>query len=141
MAKTQAEYQREYRARKKLTQITNAPETNAPETNAPSVTKCDHPPDMVCGECSAAENKAIFPPSPTDDFRVPMSGVGVKEGPLSVYSPERWAYLQIRKYVWSESSQRAYLTDSRGCGVIGVVVPGDPAYQGVQHEEPVCTIH
>ena len=68
MAKTQAEYQREYRARKKLTQITNAPETNAPETNAPSVTKCDHPPDMVCGECSAAENKAIFPPGVTDEI-------------------------------------------------------------------------
>ena len=49
MGKTQAEYQREYRERKKLTQETNAPNTNAPESNAPESNAPDEPLCDLCG--------------------------------------------------------------------------------------------
>ena len=47
--------------------------------------------------------------------------------PLDVYSPARWAYLQSRGHKWDADRQRSF----RPAGVVGVPVPGDPAYQGV----------
>ena len=46
------------------------------------------------------------------------------DGPLSVYSPARWAYLQGKEYVWDDDRQIAVRKD----GNIGVAVPGDPGY-------------
>ncbi|KKN77681.1 hypothetical protein LCGC14_0358070 [marine sediment metagenome] len=46
--------------------------------------------------------------------------------PLDVYSESRWTYLQSRGYVWFPSLQRGRKSDH----TLGVVVPGDPAYEG-----------
>ncbi len=48
-------------------------------------------------------------------------------GPLSVYSPERWARLEKKGYVWCQSLQLA----RKDTTAFAVTVPGDPAYQGV----------
>jgi len=48
-------------------------------------------------------------------------------GPLDVYSEQRWAFLQSRGHVWDADRQRS---TRPGPQIIGVVVPGDPAYEG-----------
>ena len=56
-----------------------------------------------------------------------------ESGPLSVYSDRRWAYLTDRGYVWVEEKQRAYRPgDGRTGLIMGVTVPGDPAYKGTE---------
>ncbi len=52
--------------------------------------------------------------------------------PLDIYSEQRWAYLQGRGYVWNQDAQRGVRAD----GVVGVAVPGDPAYGEVS--EATC---
>jgi hypothetical protein len=51
-------------------------------------------------------------------------------GPLSVYSPERWVYLQDKGHVWEPSINRARRMDNSSTSgyILGVPVPGDPAY-------------
>jgi hypothetical protein len=50
-------------------------------------------------------------------------------GPLSVYSPSRWAFLQSKGHVWDADRQRSF-RPAPGGHVMGVTVPGDPAYDG-----------
>ena len=110
MAKTQAERARDYRARKR-DGVTDENVTK-PERDGQSVTECDHPSDMVCGECDttmAAVHEAINP-----------------IGPLDVYSEQRWSFLQSRGHVWDADRQCSVRPD----GVIGVTVPGDSGYRG-----------
>ena len=103
MSKTQAEYQKAYRKRKKLTRKTNAPETNAPSLQ----------PDPPCVETVPESSESTAAPA---------------VGPLDVYSEQRWSFLQSKGYKWDESWGMA--VGGSGCGLImGVTVPGDPAYQ------------
>ena len=51
-----------------------------------------------------------------------------ESGPLSVYSPSRWAYLESRGHIWDEQLGRSYRQAEYGTMTIGVAVPGDPAY-------------
>ena len=51
-------------------------------------------------------------------------------GPLDVYSEHRWQYLQSRGHKWDSALCRSVRPD----GVVGVTVPGDPAYDGVVTE-------
>ena len=97
----------------------DAPDVSSRECAAiirDSMTPTEPPTDMVCGDCVSLEDMA-------------------ERGPLSVYSPERWARLQAKGYVWDEDIQRGLLAVSNGTQ-IGVVVPGDPAYQGVAGTRP-----
>ena len=57
------------------------------------------------------------------------------EGPLSVYSEARWAFLQSQGHTWDASTQRSYRIGPQGTLIKGVTVPGDPAYVG--HSEAV----
>ena len=57
------------------------------------------------------------------------------EGPLSVYSEARWAFLQSQGHTWDDSTQRSYRIGPQGTLIKGVTVPGDPAYVG--HSEAV----
>ncbi|HIJ71157.1 MAG TPA: hypothetical protein HPP87_07315 [Planctomycetes bacterium] len=50
-------------------------------------------------------------------------------GPLDVYSEHRWAFLQSRGHVWE--GHRSTRPGPHGSTIIGVTVPGDPAYEGV----------
>lgn len=132
MTKTQAEYQRKYRDRQKAKKLTES--TNAPQPNAPSLTHVcrtcggpvQHPKVVKCLKCCTGTpspkvdlNKTIYPPHPT--------------GPLSVYSPARWSFLQGRGYVWSPDRQRSVKaeTGTPEGYMVGVTVPGDPAYEGI----------
>ncbi len=92
MSKTQAEKQRDYRARQKV-------KSNAPMVTVTPVTV------TVTAESNAPTYADVL-------------------APLDVYSPGRWAYLQGRRYEWNQDKQRGV----KSYGVIGVVVPGDPAY-------------
>ena len=56
MAKTQAEYQREYRRRQKLTPNTNAPLTNAQETNE-ILTRITEPEEYCVTVCKTCGNE------------------------------------------------------------------------------------
>ena len=59
--------------------------------------------------------------------------VSSRTGPLSVYSDRRWAYLKAKGYVWVEEEQRAYRPgDGRNGLIMGVTVPGDPAYKDTE---------
>ena len=106
MSKTQAEYQKAYRKRKKLTRKTNASLTNAPETNAPSLQ-----PDPPCVETVPESSESTAAPA---------------VGPLDVYSESRWSFLQSRGHVWNPERRRSFRPD----GIMGVTVPGDPGYEG-----------
>ena len=52
-------------------------------------------------------------------------------GPLDVYSEQRWAFLQRRGHEWDDDRQRSLRSGPNGTTIIGVTVPGDPAYDGV----------
>ena len=122
MAKTQAAYQKEYRARQKLTRDTNAQETNAPPK--PLVCRTcggpvQHAKVVKCLKCCTGQ--AAPSPEPTPE--------PAESGPLSVYSDRRWAYLKDKGYVWVESLHRAYSVSGL---VMGVTVPGDPGYKGTE---------
>ena len=56
-------------------------------------------------------------------------------GPLDVYCPRRWSYLQAHGYVWDQDKQRGIKT-VQGSVQIGVVVPGDPVYERAQALPP-----
>jgi hypothetical protein len=49
--------------------------------------------------------------------------------PLSVYSPARWAYLQGKGHVWDDMLKCSSRPGPHGGQIIGVPVPGDPAYE------------
>ncbi|MHC4335720.1 MAG: hypothetical protein ACYSUV_18510 [Planctomycetota bacterium] len=52
-------------------------------------------------------------------------------GPLDVYSEQRWAFLQSRGHVWDADRRRSFRTAGKEGVIMGVTVPGDPAYDGV----------
>lgn len=68
------------------------------------------------------QRNSATPPSATDVAQQPSA-----TGPLDVYSVARWAYLQDGGHVWVEQRGRSGRPD----GLIGVTVPGDPAYKGI----------
>ena len=57
--------------------------------------------------------------------------IAYEPGPLDVYSEQRWAFLQSRGHVWDADRQRSTRSGPHGTQIIGVTVPGDPAYDGV----------
>lgn len=73
----------------------------------------------------ARKGNAVTPVTVTDGVKVLLV-----TGPLSVYSEHRWAYLQSLGHVWDESRQRSTRPDGPRT-VVGVTVPGDPAYVGI----------
>lgn len=121
MVMTAAEMQKDYRARqkaKKLTESANAPQPNAPLTEKESVSAM-----------SAVE--ALQLTNEIKEMEKELHALAI--GPLDVYSERRWAFLQSRGHTWDQDRQRSIRQDtSQPNGyVVGVVVPGDPAYQGV----------
>lgn len=71
------------------------------------------------------QRNSATPSSATDVAQQPSA-----TGPLDVYSVARWAYLQDRGHVWDEQRGRSVQPGGQGV-VIGVTVPGDPAYKGI----------
>ena len=107
MVQTAAEKQKAYRDRQKVTRDGNAEVTPVGNGNGNA------------------------PISVTE-----LAALGVGDiGPLDVYSPRRWSYLQAHGYVWDQDKQRGIKTVQ--CSVqIGVVVPGDPVYERAQALPP-----
>jgi hypothetical protein len=119
MAKTDAERAREYRRRKRdaaLGEVRDAV-TDALEKRHETVTQneCDAP--SVTHPNTIAEQVER-------DIHEPV-------GPLDVYSESRWSYLQSRGHVWDADRQRSFRPAEHGTRVMGVTVPGDPAYDGI----------
>lgn len=105
MAKTQAERAKKYRDAKRDATVTKV------ERDAPGVT----------GPYAKHVTDVVLKHDPI--------------GPLDVYSPARWEFLQSRDYTWDAARQRGI----RAVGaVVGVAetVPGDPAYQAAPEPTP-----
>ena len=131
MAKTQAEKQKAYRDRKRNAPVTNS-NSNAPVTvegNAPHCRTCggpvQHPKVVKCLKCCTGS------PAPPNTIAEQVDrDIHEPVGPLDIYSEHRWAYLQSRGHTWDAGRQRS--TRPAGADVIvGVTVPGDPAYKGI----------
>lgn len=75
---------------------------------SPKIVKC-----LKCGTGTPAPK-----PTPTVEPET--------DGPLSVYSPHRWAYLQSRGYVWDMDTFAAWDANHQ---TEALPVPGDPAYE------------
>ena len=58
-------------------------------------------------------------------------------GPLDIYSEQRWSFLQSRGHKWDADRQRSFRPGPNGTEIMGVTVPGDPAYAS-QHEEAIA---
>ena len=133
MSKTQAERASEYRQRKRdeatdkiVTDVCDAVtgKRDVTECDGASVTEDVTP--HVGGAGCAAECELHEVVSVAELMEEPNEPIG----PLDVYSEQRWAYLQSKGYVWDESSRRGVSTVSGTLAtiVVGVTVPGDPAY-------------
>ena len=132
MAKTQAEYQREYRARKKLTRNTNAPDTNAPDTNAPVTALPPLPDDDViaCNETIGWDDVLAMTKSQVDYVYRAWQAVGDN------------VLLRMRRAAgyWRRRDLNSLLYDvpvvlhDTYCGDLDGddlrTVPGDPGYEG-----------
>lgn len=118
MSKTQAQRAKEYRQRKR-----------------DAVTeKCDEKRDVT--ECDASVTNVTkdecfdLSPHPSEIDDMIDTDMESAIGPLDIYSPARWSFLQGRGHEWDQDKQRGIRQDARqpnGC-VVGVTVPGDPAY-------------
>ncbi len=106
MAKTAAEKQKAYRDKKRIKEVNDL--ARELRGNAPGVTGAI--PIAVLAEVDRA------------------CGDKLDHGPLSVYSPARWAVLEELGYAWKEDKNRAYTYPG---DAEAVPRPGDPAYQGV----------
>ena len=84
-----------------------------------------HPAVVKCLKCCTGTPAPKS--NPMDDV---VRQLAPDSGPLSVYSPDRWAFLQEQKHVWCESLRCSRRPVGSGW-VYGVTVPGDPAYNGV----------
>ena len=118
MAKTAAERAKKYRLHKA--------EAMQAEQRHESVTAVNEPVTAEIRDESVTETKCDAPSL--------MGAVpGDPIGPLDIYSEQRWSYLQSMGHVWDADRQRSTRpAKSNECAVdgeiIGVTVPGDPAY-------------
>jgi hypothetical protein len=119
MAKTDAERAREYRRRKRDASIV----TDLRKLVDNSVTKRDE-------AVTQPERDALSVTHP-NTIDSSTSSLTINIGPLDVYSESRWSYLQSRGHVWDAARQRSFRPAEHGTRVMGVTVPGDPAYDGI----------
>jgi hypothetical protein len=120
MAKTAAERAREYRRRKRdaaLGEVRDAV-TDALEKRHETVTQTERDAPSV-----------TYNGGQTQDEYVASSTIACT--PFDVYSEARWSYLQSRDHVWDADRQRSFRPAEHGTKVMGVTVPGDPAYNGI----------
>lgn len=130
MSKTQAERAKAYRQKKRDGNVTverDAASRNVTEAERDeSVTN-----EKVAGPFNDASNRAAARMAkPTFADLPPEAQAQLKQDmdatirPLDIYSEQRWKNLQSRGHVWDQDKQRGVRLD----GIIGVPVPGDPAY-------------
>lgn len=116
MAKTAAERMRESRARKR---------NSATPESATSVTKTERNTPSATESLELSNKRYLLSVQK-------VTGMDIGEepiGPLDIYSEQRWAFLQSRGHKWDADRQRSTRPAEHGSIVIGVTVPGDPAYQ------------
>jgi hypothetical protein len=131
MAKTAAQRMRESRERKRNAQQAESA-TSVTKPERPSVTKCqtDQEPCLhhipVSNKCEAKQNCSA-------DSQYCQAD----NCPLTVYSRARWAFLVSRGHTWDTNLQRSTRAAEHGTIVVGVTVPGDPAYDGIYQQSTV----
>ena len=89
------------------------------------VTGCDAP-GVTVDDLVVDPSKTTVKITP-DHMTIEIHEEGRLIGPLDVYSPARWNFLQSRGHKWNQQRQCSVRHD----GIVGVTVPGDPGYKGV----------